>query len=198
MKNKSKLKKWCISIFALFICYHIVSFIVFFYRGLPYVPFWLDNVQYTFGKELRTYVAVINDAYPRWILCDTRQEDQLELREKHSTGGINTILDHNIYAYEGDDGFFFTYKDDVFYSYGSTGFFVIYADPFQVKLIRNESLAGEKRKIVDQDLSRYTTDEFELLTSTDQLTKEEKAAYERLQVKAKKRIEELKSANEYP
>ena len=198
MKNKSKLKKWCISIFALFICYHIVSFIVFFYRGLPYVPFWLDNVQYTFGKELRTYVAVVKDVSPRLILCDDSPEDQVELKEKHLTGRVKRIIDHNIYAYEGDDGFFFTYKDDVFYSYGSTGFFVIYADPFQVKLIRNESLAGEKRKIVDQDLSRYTIDEFKLLTSTDELTKEEKAAYERLQEKAKKRIEELKNANEYP
>ncbi|WP_019555613.1 hypothetical protein [Propionispira raffinosivorans] len=198
MKNKSKLKKWCISILTLFICYHIISFVVTFCLGIPHAAFWLDNVKYTFGKDIRTYIAAINDVYPRWILCDTRPEDQLELKEKYLTGGMDTILDHNVYAYEGDDGYFFTYKDDVFYSYGSTGFFVIYAEPFQIKLIRNENLSGEKRKIVDRGLSRYTENEFKLLTSTDQLTMKEKEEYERLQIKAKERIEALKNANEYP
>lgn len=33
---------------------------------------------------------------------------------------------------------------------------------------------------------------------SDELTKEEKEAYERLQLKAQKGIEELKNANEYP
>ena len=107
-------------------------------------------------------------------------------------------LDYNVYAYEGHDGFFFTYKDDVFYSYGSTGLFVIYADPFQIKLIRNENLSGERKKVIDKALSQYSQEELKLLTSVEELTKEEKEAYERLQVKAKKRIEELKSADEYP
>lgn len=182
----------------MFICYHIVSVVVFFYRGLPHAPFWIDNVQYTFGKELRTYIVVIKDVSPRWILCDSSPEDQAELKEKHLTGRVKRVIDHNVYAYEGYDGFFFTYRDDVFYSYGSTGFFVIYAEPFQIKLIRNENLLGERKRVTDEDLSRYSQKELKLLTSVDELTKEEKEAYERLQVKAQKRIEELKNANEYP
>lgn len=184
MKNKSKLKKWFMSIIALFICYHITSVIVFFYRGVPNDVFWLDGIKYTFGKNLRIDIDTNNDVHPRWRLGD---------------GGVKQgRLDYNVYAYEGHDGFFFTYRDDVFYSYGSTGFFVIYAEPFQIKLIRNENLSEERRKIIDKALSQYSQEELKLLTSVDELTKEEKEAYERLQVKAEKRIEELKNANEYP
>lgn len=43
---------------------------------------------------------------------------------------MNTILEHNVYAHEGDGGFF-----------------VIYAEPFQIKLIRDENLSGEKGKL---------------------------------------------------
>lgn len=184
MVNKSKLKKWCIRIFTWFICYHIISFIVTFSIAIKSNIFWLDGIKYTFGQNLRIDIDTNNNEHPRWRLGD---------------GGIKQgRLDYNVYAYEGYDGFFFTYKDDVFYSYGSTGFFVIYADPFQIKLIRNENLSGERRKIVDQALSRYTNGELKLLTSTDQLTKKEKEAYERLQVRAKERIEKLKNTNEYP
>lgn len=198
MENKSKLKKWVIRISILFISYHIISFIVTFALGISNISFWLDNVKYTFGRNLRTDVSEIPDKYPRWILCDISPEDQIELKKKQLTGIRAKVLDHNIYAYEGEDGFFFTYKDDVFYSYGSTGFFVIYADPFKIKLIRDEKLSVERRKIIDKTLSRYSANEFKILTSTEQLTKEEKAAYERLQLKAQKRIAELKKANEYP
>lgn len=184
MKNKSKLKKWFIRIIALFICYHMISFVVTFCLGIPHASFWMDNVQYTFGENLRIYVDKRNDIYPRFALGD----------ESLQAGR----LDYNVYAYEGDDGFFFTYKDDVFYSYGSTGFFVIYAEPFQIKLIRNENLSGERRKVVDQALSQYNENELKLLTSTDQLTMKEKDVYERLQTKAKARIEALKDVNEYP
>lgn len=184
MENKSKLKKWFIRIIALFICYHIISFAVIFSLAVPNDIFWLDGIRYTFGKHLRIDIDTGNHGYPRWRLGD---------------GGIKAgRLDYNVYAYEGDDGFFFTYKDDVFYSYGSTGFFVIYAEPFQIKLIRNENLSGERRKVVDQALNQYDENELKLLTSTDQLTMKEKDVYERLQTKAKERIETLKHANEYP
>lgn len=53
MENKLKIKKWMIRIIALFICYHVISFVVTFCRGLPYAPFWLDNIEYTYGKNLR-------------------------------------------------------------------------------------------------------------------------------------------------
>lgn len=75
---------------------------------------------------------------------------------------------------------------------------MIYADPFLIKLVRSEKLPEKWRKTVAEDLSRYSANEFKILTSTEQLTKEEKAAYERLQLKAQKRIAELKKANEYP
>ncbi len=172
------------SIIVLFICYHIVSVVVFFYRGVPNAPFWWSNVQYTFGKNLRIYVSKKEDVYPRLALGDASLE--------------SGRLDYNVYAYEGKDGFFFTYRDDVFYCYGSTGFFVIYAEPFQIKLIRNKNLSVERRKVIEKALSQYNQDELKLLTSVDELTKEEKEAYERLQEKAQKRIEELKNANEYP
>lgn len=168
----------------MFICYHIISFVVTFFLAVPNDIFWLDGIKYTFGKNLRIDIDTSNDAYSRWRLGD---------------GGIKAgRLDHNVYAYEGHDGFFFTYRDDVFYSYGSTGFFVIYAEPFQIKLIRNANLSEERRKVIDKALSQYSQEELKLLMSVDELTKEEKEAYERLQVKAQKRIEELKNANEYP
>jgi hypothetical protein len=184
VKNKSKLEKLCISIITIFICYHVVSFVVRFCLAVPNDVFWLDGMEYYFGKNLRIGIDKRDDVYPKLALGDV---------------GIETgRLDYNVYAYEGEDGFFFTYKDDVFYSYGSTGFFVIYADPFQIKLLRDENLSGERRKVVDKAVSRYTEEELKLLTSSDELTKEEKEAYERLQLKAQKRIEELKNANEYP
>ncbi|WP_019555609.1 hypothetical protein [Propionispira raffinosivorans] len=59
-------------------------------------------------------------------------------------------------------------------------------------------MSGERRKVVDQALNQYDENELKLLTSTDQLTMKEKDVYERLQTKAKARIEALKNANEYP
>lgn len=182
MGNKLKIKKWCIGVIIFFICYHVISFVVTFCSGLPYPTFWLDNIEYTYGKNLRIYV-------------DKRSPNRVALGDSAIEGGR---LDYNVYAYEGYDGFFFTYKDDVFYSYGSTGFFVIYADPFKIKLIRNKNLSKERSETVDRTLSRYPKDELILLTSSEQLTKNEKTAYKRLQIKAKKQIEKLKKVNEYP
>lgn len=106
MKNKSKLKKWVLIISVLFICYHIISFIVTFALGISNISFWLDNVKYTFGRNIRTYVAEIPDKHPRLILRDISPEDQIELKKKQLTGIRAKVLDHNIYAYEGEDGFF--------------------------------------------------------------------------------------------
>ena len=189
MKNKSKLKKWCMRIIALFICYHILSFVITFCLAASNDIFWLDGIKYTFGKNLRIDIDVTTNAdiYPRWRLGDG------EIKQGR--------LDYNVYAYEGNDGFFFTYKDDVFYSYGSTGFFVFYADPFQIKLLKSnnyENLLDERKKVVEGALSQYGEGELKMLTSIDEFTESEKEAYKRLQLKARQRIEELKNANEYP
>lgn len=195
-KIKAKIK-WVIGIFILIFLYKLAAVGFYIYNEAPFGPLLSRNVIAAFGKNLRIYIAVIDDKVPRLVLFDENPADQEEYR-KTNTGSIDRIIDHNIYAYELEDGFFFTYNDDVLYIYGSAGFLVIYAEPFQIKLIKNESLIGEKKEKINMELNKYNDDEMTRLSSIDQLNNREKKAYERLKIKAEKRIEELKSANEYP
>ena len=76
------------------------------------------------------------------------------------------------------------YRDKVFYSYGNAGFYAIYANPFKIKVYRNPSQPLEEKQEIDRSLSKYSSDEIQVISSVSDLTSEERKAYEKLRVKA--------------
>ena len=72
----------------------------------------------------------------------------------------------------------------MFYSYGSAGFYTIYANPFRIKVYRNPSQPLEEKQEIDRSLAKYNSDEIQVISSVSDLTSEERQAYEKLRVKA--------------
>ena len=94
----------------------------------------------------------------------------------------STILDRDVYEKESETDIF--YRDKVFYSYGSAGFYTIYANPFRIKVYRNPSQPLEEKQEIDRSLAKYNNDEIQVISSLSDLTSEERQAYEKLRVKA--------------
>ena len=197
MKTFLFLAKLLKLVFKITIIYLVLTFLHAFIYDSKYPGFGLDNVIGTFGKEIRIQLFQVDDLYPRRVLSDI---DKSEYEKRKSQGLVwnkSKMLDRNVYAYDNYDGFFFTYCDDVFYSYGSTGFMVIYAEPFKIKLLRNENLSGEWRETTDDTLKQYSSDELYLFSSINEFTEKEQEAYKRLQFDAQWRIKKLKEVGLY-
>lgn len=107
-------------------------------------------------------------------LWDSRPEDKIKRK--------STILDRDVYEKESETDIF--YRDKVFYSYGSAGFYTIYANPFRIKVYRNPSQPLEEKQEIDRSLAKYNNDEIQVISSLSDLTSEERQAYEKLRVKA--------------
>ena len=61
------------------------------------------------------------------------------------------------------------YRDKVFYSYGSAGFYAIYANPFKIKVYRNPSQPLEEKQEIDRSLAKYSSDEIQVISSVSDL-----------------------------
>lgn len=86
-----------------------------------------------------------------------------------------TILDWNVYAVKRETDLF--YRDTVFYSYGNTGFYVIYADPFRIKVLQNQDMEEEREKRIEISLRKYDSNQLQLIQDFNELTNTEQNMY---------------------
>ena len=95
-------------------------------------------------------------------------------------------------------GWFYQYK--IFYVYGRNGFWVIQADPFHIKLLRNQNMPSKDVRELDETIAKYNAygNQFTVVKDESDLTVEEQKAYAHLKEKAQPRIEELKEQGLYP
>lgn len=135
---------------------------------------WSPAVRTVFGYASRIQIVERNRNSLYLELWDSRPEDKIKMK--------STILDRDVYETESKTDIF--YRDKVFYSYGSAGFYTIYANPFRMKVYRNPSQPLEEKQEIDRSLSKYSSDEIQVISSVSDLTSEERQAYEKLRVKA--------------
>ena len=135
---------------------------------------WSPAVRTVFGYAARIQIVERNRNLLYLELCDNRPEDKIKMK--------STILDRDVYEKESETDIF--YRDKVFYSYGSAGFYTIYANPFRIKVYRNPSQPLEEKQEIDRSLAKYSSDEIQVISSVSDLASEERKAYEKLRVKA--------------
>ena len=135
---------------------------------------WSPEVKTVFGYASRIQIVERNRNLLHLELWDSRPEDKIKLK--------STILDKNVYETESETDML--YRDKVFYSYGSAGFYAIYANPFKIKVYRNPFQPLEEKQEIDRSLAKYNSDEIQVISSLSDLTSEERQAYEKLRVKA--------------
>lgn len=70
------------------------------------------------------------------------------------------------------DGFL---RDEIFYAYGECGFYMIYAYPFKIRLY-----PGERCSAAEKLEKFYEQDEFQIVSSQEELTPEERRVYTEL------------------
>ena len=88
------------------------------------------------------------------------------------------VLDRTVYSYKSTiDGFL---RDEVFYAYGESGFYMIYAYPFKIRLY-----PGERCSEAEKLKKFYKQDEFQIVLSQEELTQEERRVYTELQKNAR-------------
>ena len=135
---------------------------------------WSPAVRTVFGYAARIQIVERNRNSLYLELWDSRPEDKIKMK--------STILDRDVYETESETDIF--YRDKVFYSYGSAGFYTIYANPFRIKVYRNPSQPLEEKQEIDRSLAKYSSDEIQVISSVSDLASEERKAYEKLRVKA--------------
>ena len=106
---------------------------------------WSPAVRTVFGHASRIQIVERNRNSLYLELWDSRPEDKIKMK--------STILDRDVYEKESETDIF--YRDKVFYSYGSAGFYTIYANPFRIKVYRNPSQPLEEKQEIDRSVS-YT------------------------------------------
>lgn len=194
MKKLLLLRKISCALILLVIGYHVIfgGLRIFIDFGNP--NWWSEYTVVAFGEGLRVSVF-FNPKRPNiWILDDIQPE-----RQKHPEHGfIGTTLDNNVYDYEVEMGWIYQYK--TMYAYGRNGFWVIQADPFHIKLLRNENISAEDAEKLDETIAGYNCygDQFTVVYDESDLSKEEKEAYARVKEKAQSRIEMLKKQGLFP
>ncbi len=188
------LKKIALGLILLIIGYHVISGGARILIDFKYPNGWHDNTVVAFGKELRTEIRYLNEYNGSWFAADVRPEEQIHPER----GFIATSLDENVYDYEVEMGWFYQYK--TFYIYGRNGFWIIQADPFHIKLLRNQNTPSKDARELDETIAKYNANENQFTEVNDELdlTKEERNAYAHLKEKAQPRIEDLKEQGLYP
>ena len=188
------LKKIALGLILLIIGYHVIFGGARILIDFKYPNGWHDNTVVAFGEELRTEIRYLNKYNGNWFVADVRPEEQIHPER----GFIATSLDENVYDYEVEMGWFYQYK--TFYIYGRNGFWIIQADPFHIKLLRNENIPTKDAQELDKTIAQYNANEnqFTVIQSESDLTKKERNAYMQLKEKAQPRIEELKAQGLYP
>ena len=188
------LKKIALGLILLIIGYHVIFGGARILIDFKYPNGWHDNTVVAFGEELRTEIRYLNKYNGNWFVADVRPEEQIHPER----GFIATSLDENVYDYEVEMGWFYQYK--TFYIYGRNGFWIIQADPFHIKLLRNKNIPTKDAQELDKTIAQYNANEnqFTVIQSESDLTKKERNAYMQLKEKAQPRIEELKAQGLYP
>ena len=194
MKKLLLLRKISCALILLVIGYHVI-----FGGARILVDFgnpngWCDNTVVAFGVSLRSVIFSIPKGSDRWVLWDTQPEKQ----SSDVSGFRLTGLDDNLYDYEVEMGWFYQYK--TMYVYGRNGFWIIQADPFRIKLLRNENISAEDAEKLDETIAGYNCyeDQFTVLHNESDLTKDEQKAYARVKEKAQPRIKKLKEQGLFP
>ncbi len=192
--EKLPLKRIGLWFILLIIGYHVIFGGVRILIDFKYPNGWHDNTVVAFGKKLRTEIRYLNKYNGSWFVADVRPEEQIHPER----GFITTPLDENVYDYEVDMGWFYQYK--TFYVYGRSGFWIIQAEPFHIKLLRNENISVDDKRRLDETIAKYNAHEnqFTVVNDESDLTIEERNAYAHLKEKAQSRIEELKEQGLYP
>ena len=196
MKDLLLLRKLSYGLILLIVGYHIIFSVARFLVDFKNPMGFLDNTVVAFGMQLRT--GILKDKSSQfscmWYMIDIQPEKQ-----KHPKHGfVGTILDNNVYGYEVEMGWFYQYK--TMYAYGRNGFWIIQADPFHVKLLRNVNILEKDAQELDEAIAGYNCygAQFTLVNAESDLTREEKEAYVRVKEKAQTRIETLKAQGLFP
>lgn len=182
-------KKIGFGLILLIIGYHVIFGGARIIIDFKYPNGWYDNTIVAFGEKLRILVFENQKNLKIWEMVDTRPED-IDLKY--------TELECNVYSMETQMGWFYQYK--MFYVYGRNGFWVIQADPFHIKLLRNQNMPSKDAQELDETIAKYNAygNQFTVVKDESDLTVEEQNAYAHLKEKAQPRIEELKEQGLYP
>lgn len=193
-KKNLPLKKIALGLILLIIGYHVIFGGARILIDFKYPNGSCDNTVVAFGKNLRSVIFSIPQGSNKWILRDT----QPEIQQPDVSGVRLTSLDENVYDYEVEMGWFYQYK--TFYIYGRNGFWIIQADPFHIKLLRNQNMPSKDARELDETIAKYNAygNQFTVVKDESDLTVEEQNAYAHLKEKAQPRIEELKEQGLYP
>ena len=196
MRNLLLLRKTCFALILLVVAYHVIFGITRFLIDFRYPGMWYDNTVVVFGSKLRTgiFYEISPQASDVWAMDDIQPERQSASR----SGFIGTILDNNVYDYEVEMGWFYQYK--TMYVYARNGFWIIQADPFHIKLLRNKNILAKDAQKLDETIAKYNiyNNQFTVINTESDLTKEEQKAYARVKEKAQPRIETLKAQGLFP
>lgn len=196
MRNLLLLRKISCRVILIIICYHFVFGGVRLFIDIGYPMGWYDNTITAFGIQLRTGILqyMSSQSPTMWYMVDFQPERQ----EHPERGFVGTILDNNIYDYENKMGWFYCYK--TLHAYGRNGFWIIQADPFHIKLLRSPNIQAENAQKLDETIAGYNIygDQFTVVNSESDLTREEQKAYVRVKEKAQPRIEKLKAEGLFP
>lgn len=187
-------KKIGLGLILIIIGYHIIFGGARILIDFKYPNGSCDNTVVAFGKNLRSVIFSIPQGSNKWVLRDT----QPEIQQPDVSGFRLTSLDENVYDYEVEMGWFYQYK--TFYIFGRNGFWIIQADPFHIKLLRNQNMPTKDAQELDETIVKYNANEnqFTVVNDESDLTQEERNAYAHLKEKARPRIEGLKEQGLYP
>jgi hypothetical protein len=194
MRNLLLLRKISCRLILIIIGYHVIFGGARLFIDIGYPNGWLDDTVMAFGEELRVSVFLSDKVKNIWKLGDIQPERQ----EHPKRGFVGTILDNNLYDYEAEMGWFYQYK--TMYAYGRNGFWIIQANPFHIKLLRNGNIPTEDVGKLDETIAGYNCygDQFTVVNAESDLTRDEKEAYARVKEKAQPRIETLKAQGLFP
>lgn len=187
-------KKIVITFIIFWVAYHVFFGAIRMLIDFKYPNGSCDNTVVAFGKNLRSVIFSIPQGSNKWVLRDT----QPEIQQPDVSGFRLTSLDENVYDYEVEMGWFYQYK--TFYIYGRNGFWIIQADPFYIKLLRNQNIPSKDAQELDETIAKYNAygNQFTAVKDESDLTVEERNAYAHLKKKAQPRIEDLKEQGLYP
>ena len=194
MQKLLLLKKTCCVLILLIIAYHVLFGTVRALIDFKYPSGSCDNTVAAFGLELRSAIFSMPKGSDKWVLWDT----QPEVQSSDVSGFRLTGLDNNVYDYELEMGWFYQYK--TLYVYGRNGFWIIQADPFHIKLLRNVNIPEKDAQELDEAIAGYNCygDQFTVVKAESDLARDEKEAYARVKEKAQPRIKKLKEQGLFP
>lgn len=166
------LKKIMIAL-GIFCFYHVFFFTVQFIHVMSQPAAWDFHAPVLFGNQLRVRVLVISNG--DISLLDVRPEDN-----KYK----GTLLDRHVYRVKTESDIF--YRDKVLYSLGSAGFYVIYAEPYKIKVYQNPNQPASERMEIDKSLSKYGENELKVVSQISDFNKAERKVYKEMAAQAEK------------